>query len=148
MNQYDLCVIGAGIAGLYSGYKWRKQNPTGRIIFVEAGERAGGRMETARFSGIDIAMGAGVGRTDKDVLLAALLRELHIPIHTFEQTVQYGDSINPLSRRYSVFTRVCQISCVARTILGICVHLFHCCKASSTKHYSNQRKQRHLHDSV
>jgi len=96
MNPYDLCVIGAGIAGLYSGYKWRKQNPTGRIIFVEAGEHAGGRMETARFSGIDIALGAGVGRTDKDVLLAALLRELHIPIHTFEQKVQYGDSINPL----------------------------------------------------
>jgi len=96
MNQYDLCVVGAGIAGMYAGYEWRKQNPTGRIIFIEAGEHAGGRIATAHFCGVDIPLGAGVGRTDKDVKLAALLRELHIPVHTFEQKVQYGDSINSL----------------------------------------------------
>ena len=89
MHHYDLCIVGAGIAGLYAGYEWKKRNPKGKIIVLEAGAVAGGRLETARFAGAEIPLGAGIGRLEKDMRLMALLQELGIEKRIFPRLVNY-----------------------------------------------------------
>jgi len=88
MHHYDMCIVGAGIAGLYAGYEWKKHN-TGKIIVIEAGKSAGGRLETARFAGLSVPLGAGIGRLEKDARLLALLEELGLEKRVFPRQVNY-----------------------------------------------------------
>jgi phytoene dehydrogenase-like protein len=75
---YDLVVVGGGISGLYAAYLFSKANPSGTVAVLEAAGRWGGRIETARFAGRTVPLGAGIGRADKDVLLLSLLEELDL----------------------------------------------------------------------
>ena len=59
-SEYDLCVVGAGVAGLYAAYEWKKRNPNGSFVIVEATTRAGGRILTNKFGGIEVPLGAGI----------------------------------------------------------------------------------------
>ena len=100
MTTYDLCVVGAGVAGLYAAYQWRKKHPSGSVVILEAGERAGGRLETARFGGVDVPLGAGIGRVDKDARLLRLLRELNVPHYPFVRQVEYGPSVAAINEEH------------------------------------------------
>ena len=100
MHHYELCVVGAGVAGLYAAYEWRKRNPAQSVIVLEAGERAGGRLAMARFGGTDVLLGAGIGRSEKDARLTRLLRELHVHAHVFERHVAYGPGVAPVNEAH------------------------------------------------
>ena len=95
MHHYDLCVVGAGVGGLYAAYEWRKVNPAQSVIILEAGEQAGGRLAMARFGGTDILLGAGIGRKEKDFRLTKLIKELGMDTHVFERNVYYGPGVVP-----------------------------------------------------
>lgn len=93
--MYDIIIIGGGIAGLYSAYKIRKLEPSTKILVLEANDHLGGRAGNYDFHGESIAIGAGVGRKKKDVLLLKLLKELDLPYHDFIANSQYSKTIEP-----------------------------------------------------
>lgn len=47
-NQYDIVIIGAGVAGLTAAYTLKKTDPNLRILILEAKNRIGGRVETTK----------------------------------------------------------------------------------------------------
>lgn len=78
----DVCIVGAGIAGLAMARKLLVHDPTQRVWIMEASRAAGGRASMSRFAGVDVVRGAGVGRLEKDHLLRGLLEELRVPFTT------------------------------------------------------------------
>ena len=92
MMVHDYIIIGAGVAGLYAGYKLSKKYPRKNILILEGNNKhgLGGRAGNDTFYGTSVVTGAGVGRKDKDDLLIRLLKELHIPYTTF--TAEYNSS--------------------------------------------------------
>ena len=91
--EADFIIIGAGIAGLYTAYKLRKEAPAATILVLEASTHPGGRAAMARFGKMDVVLGAGIGRAQKDVLLTSLLNELKVSFRTFPRTHDYGPNI-------------------------------------------------------
>lgn len=89
MPNYDIIIVGAGIAGLYSAHRILKQSPDTSILILESESKSksksniGGRMGNDQFYGASVVKGAGVGRKKTDVLLAALLKELDVDSHEF-----------------------------------------------------------------
>lgn len=83
--MYDIIIIGGGIAGLYVAYKILKKTPDTKLLILER-DHIGGRMGNEMFQGTSVVIGAGVGRQKKDKLLVNLLKELKIPIKTFQST--------------------------------------------------------------
>ncbi len=75
--MFDVIIIGTGISGLYTGFKLKNKH----ILLI--GRDIGGRSNSASFHSVNVPIGAGIGRKQKDVLLAGLMTELHIPIHEF-----------------------------------------------------------------
>jgi hypothetical protein len=84
-NDYDIIIVGGGVAGLFSAYKILKYDPQIRVKILERNPKRwlGGRMNNEIFYGTRIVTGAGVGRKKKDKLLIALLKELKIPTTEF-----------------------------------------------------------------
>jgi len=84
-NDYDIIIVGGGIAGLFSAYKILKYDPHCRVKILERNPKRwlGGRMNNEIFYGTRIVTGAGVGRKKKDKLLIALLKELKVPTTEF-----------------------------------------------------------------
>lgn len=65
MKEYDICILGAGIAGLYCARELSKQNPNSKICILEKYKYIGGRISTFRHTipGMgDISWEAGAGR--------------------------------------------------------------------------------------
>lgn len=97
-SSADVCIIGAGLAGLYAAYVLRKQRgPQCNIVILEADDRVGGRALVVPFAGQEVLDGAGVGRWSKDVVLRALLcdmglsvRRFHVPRHPVHDAVIRG----------------------------------------------------------
>jgi len=90
---YDIIIIGAGIAGLYTAYLIRKTSPNLKVLILEKNQKhIGGRMGSELFYGSNVSIGAGVGRLEKDKLLMDLLDELDIPYKKFETNT--GESID------------------------------------------------------
>lgn len=81
---YDVIVIGGGIAGLYAAKRCCDQNK--RVALLERDPTLGGRAKMTTFQGTKVVTGAGVGRKTKDVLLRALLKELHLDAPQFKVT--------------------------------------------------------------
>ena len=80
----DIVIVGGGIAGLYAAYRLLQTAAAPpSIILLEKDKRLGGRAGTARFRGVDIVTGAGIGRVEKDVLLAGLMRELGLEVNSW-----------------------------------------------------------------
>lgn len=75
---YDIIIVGAGIAGLYSAYKIKQEYPFKNILVLERDKKdwIGGRTGNDMFYGTQIVTGAGIGRKAKDKLLIQLLKEL------------------------------------------------------------------------
>jgi hypothetical protein len=95
MTDFDVVVVGAGIAGLYATYKVLKMAPTLNVLLLEKSDEVGGRLETANFYGVIVAGGAGVGRKHKDILLIDLLKELGLPFRDFTKNDGYAATIEP-----------------------------------------------------
>jgi len=95
MKPYEYVIVGAGIAGLHSAYKITQMNPKASVLVLEKNGKQGigGRAGNRPFYGSDVAIGAGIGRKDKDVVLRQLLDELKIPTHEFLSSSQYSDEI-------------------------------------------------------
>ena len=75
--MYDFIIVGAGISGLYAAYQILKKTPQLKIAILEKEDRIGGRVGSDSFHGIQIPIGAGVGRKS-DTYLIQLLKELKI----------------------------------------------------------------------
>lgn len=103
-NEKDVIIIGAGIAGLYAGYKLLKQNPRYKILLLEKNDKVGGRMGSEQFYDTEIEIGAGIGRFEKDVLLKKLLKDFEIKNFVFTADM-LDKSKNPISIM-SVITRL------------------------------------------
>jgi hypothetical protein len=83
---YDVIIIGSGMSGLYTALLLKKHNPDISLLILEKNSREhlGGRANTQHFYGTRIVIGAGIGRLNKDKLLAKLLRHFDISIDTFD----------------------------------------------------------------
>jgi len=80
-GTYDICIIGAGIAGLYCARELQRKMPEAKICILEKYKGIGGRTYTyhTKVNGLDISWEAGAGRihnTHHQVL--ALLKEYGI----------------------------------------------------------------------
>jgi len=83
--DYDIIIIGAGLAGLYAAYNIKNKYPDKKLVILESNKRdyIGGRIGNETFYGQEIVVGAGVGRKDTDKLLIGLLHELDINYNEF-----------------------------------------------------------------
>jgi Flavin containing amine oxidoreductase len=104
-TDYDMIIVGAGMAGLYTAYKILKKSPETRLLIVEREGKTGlgGRAGNIAFSGTSVVTGAGIGRFEKDVLLRALMEDLGLPINTFEAGMDYSPAISEPCNVRSIF---------------------------------------------
>ena len=93
--DYDIIIIGAGLAGLYAAYKIKHKYPDKKLVILESNKRdyIGGRIGNETFYGQEIVVGAGVGRKDTDKLLIALLHELNIKYDEFTVNMNYSKEL-------------------------------------------------------
>jgi hypothetical protein len=98
-QEYDIIIIGSGIAGLYSAYKIKHMNPALSVLILEKNKKQwiGGRTSNEPFYGTDVVTGAGIGRKNKDHLLVDLLKELDMPYHEFTSTSHYVTPFQPVN---------------------------------------------------
>jgi len=99
-NDYNIIIVGAGLAGLYSAYNIKKMSPKTNLLVLESNRRPyiGGRIGNHIFYGEQLVIGAGVGRQDTDELLIKLLKELKIKYKSFPVSMHYSKQIkNPLN---------------------------------------------------
>ena len=91
---YDIIIIGAGIAGLYSAYNIHQLAPDKSLLVLEKYKKQwiGGRINNEEFYGATVVTGAGIGRKDKDHLLQELLNDLHIKYTDFKLDVNYANN--------------------------------------------------------
>jgi hypothetical protein len=91
-NSYDIIIIGAGIAGLYSAYNIKKLFPKMSYLILESNKKEdiGGRIGKKLFYNTPVNIGAGIGRYATDKLLLKLLDELHIDYQEFEININYS----------------------------------------------------------
>lgn len=85
--MYDVIVIGAGPAGLYTAYKLRDK----KVLLLEKGAQIGGRSRMGQFAGRQVVRGAGVGRLSKDILLQKVMQELGMKSETWASRVAGQD---------------------------------------------------------
>lgn len=90
-NYYDIIIIGAGIAGLYSAYNIKQMSPQTSFMVLEKYKKQwiGGRINNEEFYGTTVVTGAGIGRKDKDHLLVELLDKMHIKYSDFNINMKY-----------------------------------------------------------
>ena len=76
-NDYDIIIIGSGMAGLFSAYNIKKISPDTSFLILEKYKKQwiGGRASNEMFYGTQVVTGAGIGRKNKDKLLIQLLEQ-------------------------------------------------------------------------
>ena len=97
--HYDIIIVGAGLAGLYSAYNIKKNAPKTNLLVLESNRTPyiGGRIGNHVFYGENLVIGAGVGREDTDELLIKLLKELNVKYTPFTVNMHYSKKIkNPI----------------------------------------------------
>jgi hypothetical protein len=84
-ETYDVIIVGAGMSGLYTAFLLKSKNPKISLLVIEQNKRehVGGRANSELFYGAKISIGAGVGRTKKDKLLAGLMRHYKMPVQSY-----------------------------------------------------------------
>ena len=95
----DFIIIGSGIAGLYAAYQIKRISPPNTTILIlekNAKQWMGGRIGNETFYGVDIVVGAGVGRKNKDHALIQLLKETKVPYSEFVSTRNYVPPFQPV----------------------------------------------------
>jgi len=103
--SYDIIIIGAGIAGLYCGYTCKKRNPKCNLLLLEKAD-IGGRMGSSPFYGTQLAIGAGIGRDNKDILLKKLLKELAVPSKKFTTDTDYAPALRNMCNVKQTFLHI------------------------------------------
>jgi protoporphyrinogen oxidase len=75
-KSYEIIIIGAGMAGLYTAFLLKQNDPNINLLMIEqnAKQHVGGRANTVNFYDTKIPIGAGIGRQKKDKILAHLMR--------------------------------------------------------------------------
>jgi len=112
MQTYDIIIVGAGIAGLYSAYRIKKKYPSVKLAILEKYDYHGGRMGNKMFEGESVVTGAGVGRKAKDKLLIKLLKEMSITTREFTTGPAYASTIQfPCEVRSIFFELKKQYNC-------------------------------------
>jgi hypothetical protein len=87
MNNYGTIIIGAGIAGLYTGYRLEKLGIN--YIILEQQNHIGGRMIQTEFHGSIVQLGAGTVRAS-DVNNLALINELGLKYTDYSSDYIYN----------------------------------------------------------
>jgi hypothetical protein len=97
--QYDIIIIGSGIAGLYSAYKIKHMNPALSVLILEKNKKEwiGGRTSNEQFYGAEVVTGAGIVRKNKDHLLVQLIKYLKIPFDEFISSHHYITQFQPVN---------------------------------------------------
>jgi len=107
--EYDIIIIGGGLAGLYTAYNIKNKYPDKKYIILESNKRdyIGGRIGNETFYGEEIVVGAGVGRKDTDELLIKLLDNLHIKYNEFIVKMNYSKELENIIdiKKYLKFLR-------------------------------------------
>lgn len=80
MKEYDIAIIGAGIAGLYC---CMKANPDKKVVLFEATDRIGGRIETVKMDVFNAEYGAMRFDPIKQPMLRQLISELNLELDNF-----------------------------------------------------------------
>jgi protoporphyrinogen oxidase len=93
--EYDIIIIGAGLAGLYAAYTIQNKYPDKKCIILESNKKdsIGGRIGNDTFYGEEIVVGAGVGRKNTDKLLIKLLGDLNIKYSEFVVQMNYSKEL-------------------------------------------------------
>ena len=105
-TQYDIIIIGGGIAGLYAAYKILEKTPQKNILVLEREKQIGGRIGNEMFHGTSIVTGAGVGRKEKDHLLTKLLHDIEVPYNEFPAKHHYANTIEPKCNTKAMFMKL------------------------------------------
>jgi hypothetical protein len=107
-TDFDIIIVGGGIAGLYAAYKIKKISPNSRTCILEKQSKKymGGRTGNDMFRGTNVVTGAGVGRKKKDKLLIELLNEMDIKTTEFEAGNSYATTISPPCDIKKMFLRI------------------------------------------
>ena len=95
MTNYDIIIIGGGIAGLYTQYKLLQKKHGSKILLIEKNNRLGGRIYTYKTSikGKNYSMEAGAGRfNDNHKLLIKLITDLGF----HKKIIKIGSKVNLL----------------------------------------------------
>ena len=102
-KNYDIIIIGAGIAGLYSAYTIKKILPNTKILILEQNKKQyiGGRIGEDTFYGATIVSGAGIGRNDTNPILKKLMKELDVPFQKSTSIIDYSKLLQH-SKEYDV----------------------------------------------
>ena len=83
----DYIIVGAGLSGLYTGYKYLQDK---NYIIIEKNKFIGGRAITIPFHRTEVNLGAGVIGLDNEHLLK-LLDELNIETIDVDSPFHYPD---------------------------------------------------------
>jgi hypothetical protein len=107
-NEFDIIIIGAGIAGLYAAHKIIKLAPDTSFVVLEKQSKkyVGGRTGNDTFKGANIVTGAGVGRKKKDKLLIELLNEMNIESTEFAAGNSYASTITKPCKLKEQFLKI------------------------------------------
>ena len=93
MTNYDIIIIGGGIAGLYTQYKLLQKKHGIKILLIEKNNRMGGRIYTYKtnIKGKNYSMEAGAGRfNDNHKLLIKLITDLGF----HKKIIKIGSKVN------------------------------------------------------
>jgi len=95
--EYDVVIIGSGMAGLYAAYNLKNHAPqlSFRILEKHKKQWVGGRTSNETFYGTPVVTGAGIGRR-KDRFLRKLLRELDFNVEEFKVTTFFSRGFKPV----------------------------------------------------
>jgi len=98
-KNYDIIIIGSGMAGLYSALNIKRDNSETKFLILEKYKKnwIGGRTSNDTFHGVTIVTGAGIGRKDKDKLFIKLMKELDIKYSEYKSIINYSKLFNPLN---------------------------------------------------
>ena len=102
MKNYDIIIIGGGIAGIYTMYNLKKEHPHLKVLLLQKQDRFGGRIYTyhKKFDNKNYIMDLGAGRIGfHHNYMNKLVKELKldkyiVPIKNTENYIEYNKDKN------------------------------------------------------
>lgn len=97
MNNFDIIIVGAGVAGLYTAYKIINKHKNIKICVLESSQYIGGRLHTIDYDGIKVDGGGARFNTDQNRILN-LIDELGL----YNKKIDITNNINykPINPKY------------------------------------------------